>query len=876
MSSTDDGKLFQTGQGLVSVVNAPKQGQDSLFCWPSSLAPYIEGTWNETPPAIPPGLLPEIRSEDFGRYLEVIGRKYREFAYARQRLFEEHGPHVHVRDGISISQGEGLASALRQVPKLFFQDDFNLARLETFKEVCPQDREESMGKLQQYVDVVEAELQKEIAACSNSFFQVANQLHELCRTINLSCSQIDNIKHDLRNVDQLTWDKVQAVQELQTRRRNLMLMYEKLKMMEEIQSSQDALEILLPAADYAGSLDILESMQQMFKGEDMSRLTCFKSLGGQLEETTEAVDELMGQELLKASQFVQMEAAIDVIVARLKWGETLKEGEAMEFGEEETERLQESLLPVVVGLKRTGKLSTALQGLRETASQDMKSSIREIVERLMPALLEKSVPDDKLQEAQEFSLAQKLQCLSHNRFLALLEGVLLACKACANHYLKIGTMVEDALKQMKVLRSQLMGYQKDCQEVMAALLETAQGRWAKLLGTRTQVHAKISLKELKSILEISEECMRYSDANGGKQSASLKNALQLQCRGFLDYMHGHNTTYLQDVLQREVWQVAQVPQQFQDLQTQILILGADQDEDVRKKQEKQQNGTDNSNSNNKNNNKKDSNSGNATLTVVGLNFYVANALLLLIKMLWEYVEFGRVATGFEGEIMHRVIFLLKTYNSQTCTLVLGAGAMQSAGLKSITAKHLALSCQCVGVVITMQPYLQRAIMKNSQLPKAQFLTPELQRLQQDLVVHRDQIHQKLVTIMKERLQASLNNLETVAKQEWVKQKGEEASAWAQHLGKALRILKQVLAPLLQEEELVLIFGRVGQIYSDSLAEQLSQLQIPDGADKQMWSRQRMMDAQQLLESLRGLPLSKEELVPRLEALQQFCDSSEQD
>eukprot|EP01024_Parvocaulis_polyphysoides_P030185 TRINITY_DN27416_c0_g1_i1.p1 TRINITY_DN27416_c0_g1~~TRINITY_DN27416_c0_g1_i1.p1 ORF type:complete len:305 (+),score=37.60 TRINITY_DN27416_c0_g1_i1:135-1049(+) len=264
----------------------------------------------------------------------------------------------------------------------FFQDDFNLARPETFNEVCSADREESMAKLQQYVDVVEAELQKEIAACSNSFFQVANQLHELCRTINLSCSQIHGIKGDLRSIDHLTWDKVQAVQELQIRRGNLMKMHEKLRLMEELQSSSDALEVLLPAADYAGSLDILESMQQTYKGEDMASLTCFKSLGQQLEETTGAVDDLMCEELLKAGQFVQMEASIDVVVARLKWGETLGQGEAMELGEEETVRLQESLLPVVVGLKRTAKLSSALQGLRETASQDMKSCVREIVERL--------------------------------------------------------------------------------------------------------------------------------------------------------------------------------------------------------------------------------------------------------------------------------------------------------------------------------------------------------------------------------------------------------------------------------------------------------------------------------------------------------------
>ena len=40
------------------------------------------------------------------------------------------------------------------------------------------------------------------------------------------------------------------------------------------------------------------------------------------------------------------------------------------------------------------------------------------------------------------------------------------------------------------------------------------------------------------------------------------------------------------------------------------------------------------------------------------------------------------------ETMSRVIELLKAFNSRTCQVVLGAGAMRSAGLKNITAKHL--------------------------------------------------------------------------------------------------------------------------------------------------------------------------------------------
>jgi Vps54-like protein len=38
----------------------------------------------------------------------------------------------------------------------------------------------------------------------------------------------------------------------------------------------------------------------------------------------------------------------------------------------------------------------------------------------------------------------------------------------------------------------------------------------------------------------------------------------------------------------------------------------------------------------------------------------------------------------------------QVFNSRMCQLVLGAGAMATAGLRSITAKHLALSAQAAG------------------------------------------------------------------------------------------------------------------------------------------------------------------------------------
>ena len=42
------------------------------------------------------------------------------------------------------------------------------------------------------------------------------------------------------------------------------------------------------------------------------------------------------------------------------------------------------------------------------------------------------------------------------------------------------------------------------------------------------------------------------------------------------------------------------------------------------------------------------------------------------------------------ELGHHVVDLIRIFNTQSCQLVLGAGAVRTAGLRSISAKHLAL------------------------------------------------------------------------------------------------------------------------------------------------------------------------------------------
>lgn len=74
--------------------------------------------------------------------------------------------------------------------------------------------------------------------------------------------------------------------------------------------------------------------------------------------------------------------------------------------------------------------------------------------------------------------------------------------------------------------------------------------------------------------------------------------------------------------------------------------------------------------------------------------------------------------------------MLQVFNSRTCQLVLGAGAMATAGLKSISAKHLALCNQCLGALIHLHPALAAALAAHVPPLRQKLLQPELHRLLQ--------------------------------------------------------------------------------------------------------------------------------------------------
>jgi vacuolar protein sorting-associated protein 54 len=208
-------------------------------------------------------------------------------------------------------------------------------------------------------------------------------------------------------------------------------------------------------------------------------------------------------------------------------------------------------------------------------------------------------------------------------------------------------------------------------------------------------------------------------------------------------------------------------------------------------------------------------------------------------MLAEYVRLARQIPSLCTEVTHRTIDLVKQYNTAVCQLILGAGAMQVSKLKSITAKHLCLAQQSVSLFASLLPAFQESMCGLIEGPKHFLLRQEFERMLRDLKLHKSEIHDKLVSIMRDRVDFHLHRLVSIIDslhKDSAKQVNGP-SDFVTSLTKEMATLRRVICELLCEddrrdilrrvraESVASIVSRVQSLESGGNARTISQLSI---------------------------------------------------
>ncbi|CAN1809888.1 Vacuolar protein sorting-associated protein 54, chloroplastic [Linum perenne] len=990
-----------SSQSLSSILNNPHVGKSGVY---GSDATWV-GWWSSSAAVAPPEFAPlistkaasEVSRSDFQSYLSSISDFYYRFEDIRIHTTKEETLKLESIGG----QGEALVACLREVPALYFKEDFALEDGGTFRAACPfSNVSENLvlqEKLSHYLDVVELHLVKEISLRSNSFFEAQGELQDLNVRIVEGCSRIRELKETIKLLDKDLVESAREIQDLNGTRGNLLALQQKLRLILYVNQALSALKLLVASGDCAGALDVTEDLQHLLDGDELTGLHCFRHLRDHVTTSVDSVNSILSTEFLRASIHDTGETDIIILSKAKSRATSLTNGkvEEVKLDDEYTSNFRERLLPIVVCLLRTAKLPSILRIYRDTLTADMKSSIKNAVAELLPILVARPLESDFTPGEQTvdadvvsdsgggLSLASKLRSLSAESFVQLLGAIfrivqvhlmraaevkraiewimsnidghyaadsvaaaIAAGSAAAEaaqgsdaHVGSLGPLLTQRSSSFKAQSSQgktndagtassmSKNFRADVlrenAESVFAACDAAHGRWAKLLGVRALLHPKLRLQEFLSIYNITQEFISSTEKAGGRLGYSIRGTLQSQAKAFVELQHEMRMTKMKAVLDQETWVEVDVPDEFQGIITSLFssetlmsaeLVAAQCDgvasndgsvvhdsgthaqqqlprkDSVDKLNNAQlqshplsestgSNKTDIVTSSAQGNNKTTKDRGKSAsqkLFYGGIGYHMVNCGLILVKMLSEYIDMNNYLPSLSSEVVHRVVEILKFFNTRTCQLVLGAGAMQVSGLKSITSKHLALASQVISFTYSIIPggEMQDMGHKNptrelqvyhrrktapkirqvlfSKVPETRkaLLLSEIDRVAQDFKVHRDEIHTKLVQIMRERLFVHLRGLPQIV-DSW--NRPEEAdpqpSQFARSLSKEVGYLQRVLSRTLHESDVKAIFRQVVVIFHSQISEAYSRLDISTPQAKDRLHR----DVKHILGCIRSLP-----------------------
>ncbi|KDN53271.1 Vps54-domain-containing protein [Tilletiaria anomala UBC 951] len=289
---------------------------------------------------------------------------------------------------------------------------------------------------------------------------------------------------------------------------------------------------------------------------------------------------------------------------------------------------------------------------------------------------------------------------------------------------------------------------------------------SRFISIRAKQHTSLTLRDFLAVFQLCWSFVLCSELICRRMIMGLRGTVLNQAKSFLVSFHHMRVAAAAKAVEEEKWDQVDVDAALQVEIERIVnsatedqpefIVSTEEDEDAviisglpsTDSSDKQQ--TNGSSSKEPHAEANGTVAGFKTLRIENRDFCVVKASLDMLSQLGEYIRVIVNLPLLTTEAMTRVVEFLKQFNSRTCQVVLGAGAMRSAGLKNITAKHLALASQSLSVVIALIPYIRETVRRHLTARQAVMLT-EFDKLKRDYQEHQYEIHAKLVAIMSDRL-----------------------------------------------------------------------------------------------------------------------------
>ncbi|KAL6111094.1 vps54 [Pungitius sinensis] len=723
-------------------------------------------------------------------------------------------------------------------------------------------------KLSHYLDVVEVSIARQISLRSEAFFHAMSSQHELQDRLQETQRAVAVLRGRTAAIDRIMCrGPLQALRTALTRN-NCARLHNKLKLMAAVHQTQPTVQLLLSTSEFVGALELISTTKEVLQ-QELQGIHSFRHLGSQLCELEKLIDKMMVEDFSMyarsdLNRSLRDEPLVLEKVHRPNADSQKERLESLVFGllrqrkldfldiygdemilaakaivsqcvAENVLNIEDIDTEVITKLADQMRLMTFpqlfellknifesfllfLQRIKATLSV-IKGVLLEVLAsnqrlRLLEAGAGSGAPDQEAPRGPSLPQGEaELAYLTHEGLFisdALNDARQQAARepsppggreeaggdpaGAASVGRETSYMSGDAAMPTDLELNRVIN---NLQELLHTASDVSHDRCVKVLTARAKDGSleRLSSAEFVCLSRAVEAFVGDTEELCSRRSVSLRGALQSQANRFVHRFHDERKTKLSLLMDNERWKQAEVPAEFQDLVDSIA-------EGRMELPERKVPGPED---------RKPAD----FLLVNGQKYAVVGTVLLLIRIFLEYCQCVNDIPSIATDMLTRLSDLLKHFNSRSCQLVLGAGALQVVGLKTITTKNLALASRCLQLVVHYIPVI-RGHFETKLQPKQYSVLRHFDHITKDYNDHVAEISAKLVAIMDGLFEKVLSKYEV---------KAPMPSACFRNVCKQMAKMHEAISELLPEEQTQMLFLRINGSFKTHLKRQLARLGV---------------------------------------------------
>ncbi|KAG9102897.1 hypothetical protein FRC06_000857 [Ceratobasidium sp. 370] len=750
-------------------------------------------------------------------------------------------------------------------------------------------------KMSHYMDVVEQHLVQEIAIRSAPFFAALSNLQDL-QTEGAAClSRIARLKTQLNEVDNCQARRGLQVIHLQTKRDNLTQLQKAVKNVREVAEMSTMAKHLGDEGDHFAALGLAESIEVLLErkeepehppteapptssrppprhtiresGEVFSLPTVIESpdaptntfprndfappsshdlaapvsTGLPVDLTSLASLSELPSKLSELK--TNISAALQKDLLTLLTEDLVNQTADLESSSPESsgnttrpEAWTAQLRVILDGLLRTGGVERAFASYKEVALAQINMLVK--AHQVSAGDVHDSSTQDSEPNAEDS--AEFVKKMQHDEFMRLLRSLYATLLKSIHTTQEHGSLIQkdiEEIQQQHPKHAPLVDLAEECSATIFAVAELASSCAAKLINARAEQHVGLPWP---SFLELYNETSTFnvnSEILCRTMIIALRGAVNSQAKAYLSAFHSQRISESAKLVEEETWTAIDVSPKFQRLVLVLIEAAVSNPPEilVQASTAAPPSGEGASDGPSP-----------KYITIEDQPYHVVGATLQAIRLLVDYLSIIANLPLLTIDVMPKIIEFLKAFNSRTCQVVLGAGALRSAGLKNITARHLALASQSLTVMVTLIPYVRETFRRHLS-PKQAVMLIEFDKLKRDFQEHQNEIYAKLISIMGDRLAVHCKSLQDI---DWaVPSPKPPPNNYMEVLVKETATLHKVLTRYLSAHASEFIMSQVFAAINHRLSEEYTKINLPSQVAKDRL----LEDAKYLHARLSALP-----------------------